>query len=373
MPIPGHRRTGGPGGWLPPAVFAGGSLLVVAVHPDRFSGWALWALSPELLYLAYLLVFRTPPQTVRVWAASAVAVGYSAAYGLAAGVGDESFTDVARLVYVFLPALGLAGILACLVVVELVAAAAVSLRSPAVGLESSPPRRGPPSARRSLAVAALVLGAWGTFAVTGWGSPKVVVAAGDGGEPPTVAEVRCEGDDTHLFTPVVVTRPDGVHLRIENRKPGEVELEYEVDGGSGGGGGEVLPPGVSHRVVRFAAERVGVACVVGGRGVSEYAAMTVLDPADRARPPQVDCARSTSDSPGRDAVSGTDAVAAARTYLRDRDLLRPGDVLHPAAGPVPEFSVVLLLRRGRALASLRFSSGEGRTFTLESADVCEGA
>jgi len=371
MPTSGNRRTGGPGGWLPPAVFAGGSLLVVAVHPDRFSGWALWALSPVLLYLAYLLVFRTPPQTLRVWAASAVAVGYSAAYGLAAGVGDESFTDVARLVYVFLPALGLAGILACLVVVELVAAA-LSVRSPAEGVEPPPPRRAP-SAGRSLAVAALVIGAWGTFAVTGWGSPKVVVAAGDGGEPPTVAEVRCVGDDTHLLTPVVVTQPDGVHLRIENSKPGEVELEYEVDGGSGGGGGEVLPPGVSHRVVPFAADSVGVACVVGGRGVSAYAAMTVLDPADRARPPQVDCAQSTSDSPGRDAVSGTDPVAAARTYLRDQDLLRPEDVLHPAAGPAPEFPVVLLLRRGRALASLRFSPGEGRSFTLESADVCEGA
>jgi hypothetical protein len=325
-----------------------------------------------LLYLAYLLVFRTPPQTLRVWAASAVAVGYSAAYGLAAGVGDESFTDVARLVYVFLPALGLAGILACFAVVELVAAA-VSLRSPSEGVEPPPPRRGPPSAGRSLVVAALVLGAWSTFAVTGWGSPKVVVAADDGGAPPTVAEVRCEGDDTHLLTPVVVTQPDGVHLRIENRKPGAVELEYEVDGGSGGGGGEVLPPGVSHRVVPFAADTVGVACVVGSGGVSAYAAMTVLDPADRARPPQVDCARSTSDSPGGDAVSGTDPVAAARIYLRDRDLLRPGDVLHQAAGPAPEFPVVLLVRRGRALASLRFSPGQGRSFTLESADVCAGA
>lgn len=359
---------------MPLAVFAGGCLLVIAVHPDRFSGWALWALAPELFYLAYLLAFRTPPQSLRVAVASAVAVGYSALYGLVAGLGDESYTAIARLAYLFLPGLGLAAMLACLVVVEVIAAFVV-VRSMSLGAEKTRPSRATPTPGRSLLVAALVMGGWATFAITGWGSPKVVVAgeAADA-RPPYVAEVRCQGNDTYLLTPKVATRQDGVHVRIENRSEGEVEFVYKIDGGSGGGGGELLPRGVSDVLISFPAEKVGVACRDTGRSSpSDYATVRVVDPRDRAKSPQVECERASSEYPGHDSALGSNPVSAARSYLRARSLLRPRDVLEQAVGPGPEFPVVLLIRDGRAVASLWFSSGvEGQGLTLDRVSVCEG-
>jgi hypothetical protein len=359
---------------LPLGVFAGGCLLVIAVHPDRFSGWALWALGPELFYLAYLLVFRAPPQRLRVRAASAVAVGYSAVYGLAAGLGDESYTDVARLVYLFLPAVGLAAMLACLVIVEFVAAFVV-MRSASPSTEEAGQTRATPAPGRAMLVAALVVGGWATFALTGWASPKVVVAnVSRDAPPPLVAEVRCDGNDTYVLAPTVVTQRDGVHLRIDNRSGGDVELEYEIDGGSGGGGGELLPPGVSERLISFPAETVGVACREESRSSpSKYATMKVIDPGGKAKSPQVECDQGTSESPDFDVVSDADPLVAARTYLQDRDLLRPDDVLEKAVGPGPEFPVVLVLRDGRAVASLWFSPGaEGQAFALNHVTVCEG-
>jgi hypothetical protein len=374
MPESAYRRMARGGNALPLGIFTGGCLLVIAVHPDRFSGWALWALGPEIFYLAYLLAFRTPPEDLRVGAASAVVVGYSAGYGLVAGLGDESYTDIARLVYLFLPALGLAAMLACLVIVEFIAAF-VGVRSASLGSEETAATTAAPTPGHALLVAALVMGGWATFAMTGWGSPKVAVAEdGDGGVSPLVAEVRCDGNDTHLLTPTVVTRRDGVHVRINNRSGGEVELEYEIDGGSGGGGGELVPAGVSERLISFPAETIGVACREKGRSSpSKYATMKVIDPGDKAKSPQVECGQGTSEYRDFDAVSDADPLAAARSYMRDRHLLRPGDVLEKAVGPGPEFPVVLLLRNGRAVASLWFSPGaDGQDFALNHVTVCKG-
>jgi hypothetical protein len=48
-------------------------------------------------------------------------------------------------------------------------------------------------------------------------------------------------------------------VRIANRTDDELWLEYEIDGGSGGGGGELVPPGISERVISIPARSIGVA------------------------------------------------------------------------------------------------------------------
>jgi hypothetical protein len=253
-------------------VFTGGFVLVLAVHPDRFSGWALWALSPLLLSFAYLLVFRAPPQRGRLYAAAAVAGGYSVVYGIAAGFGDEGYTDVARIVYLFLPALGVLLTFAYVAVVELIC-----------GLAATRSTDGPASFDalpfgRAVLVATALVSAWTTFAVTGWTNPKVVVAADAGKDPAGTAQVRCEGEDTYLLTTTVLTQEDGVHVRVDNRSGRELWLEYEIDGGSHGGGAELVGPGVSERRIFIGGSSIGLACSRRGDGsASDYATMAVVN------------------------------------------------------------------------------------------------
>lgn len=98
---------------------------IVAFHPEPFSGWPLWALAPNVLGFVYLAIYRAPPRQFRVRAVALTVGVYGMLYALAAGVGDESYADVARLVYLELPALGIVALFACYVVIEGVAAVRV--------------------------------------------------------------------------------------------------------------------------------------------------------------------------------------------------------------------------------------------------------
>jgi hypothetical protein len=104
------------------AALGGTAVPIVAFHPQPLSGWALWALAPNVLGLVYLALYRVPPRKLRLRAVAPTVGGYGTAYAFAAGVGDESYTDIARLVYLELPALGICAVFACYVVVESVAA-----------------------------------------------------------------------------------------------------------------------------------------------------------------------------------------------------------------------------------------------------------
>jgi hypothetical protein len=209
-------------------------------------------------------------------ATSATAGGYSALYGLVAGLGDESQTEVARLVYLFLPALGLLFLIAaCIPVVELLGALASARSKP--GLNARRPTALPLGA--SLLLAGVLLGAWTILAVSGWTRPTVAVVGNRVGEAAPIARVRCEDGDTFLLTPNVVRHEDGVHVRVENRTDGELWLEYEIEGGAGGGGADLIAPGLSERLISIRGRSIGVVCSEEGDGTeSRHAAMTVVGP-----------------------------------------------------------------------------------------------
>jgi hypothetical protein len=256
------------------AIFLGGFALVLAVHPERWSGWALWAVSPLLLYLLYLLAFRGPPQRLRLLAAGCVVSSYALIYGLAAGVGDESYTGVARLVYLGLPALGLLALIACVPVVELVGAIARARMEPS---ELEAPFQALPF--RHALVGGAVVAVWAALMLSGWPKPNITVADDVGGEPAAVAEVRCSGEDTHLSTPTVVRQRDGIHVQVTNAGDDDIWLEYEVDNGSGGGGGELIEPGITARVIRQPASSIGFACTKHGDGTASDHARAAIAPA----------------------------------------------------------------------------------------------
>lgn len=248
-------------------------MLVLATHPDRFSGWALWASSPVFAYFLYLLVFRGPPANMRLYASSAAVTGYVVVYALTAGLGDESYGVVAQAVYLFLPALGLIALLACVPVVELVGAITAARSEPTSG-----PRLDAFPLRPALFLGAALAGTWATVAIAGWADARTVVIH-HGGPAAAVARVQCAGEDTYLSTPTVVRQADGVHVEVENHLETAVWLEYDIDGGTGGGGAEIAAPGVSSHVIFFPAGSIGVACTERGDGTaSRHATMKVVAP-----------------------------------------------------------------------------------------------
>jgi hypothetical protein len=211
-----------------------------------------------------------------MYAAAVAAGGYSAVYGLAAGLGDESYTDVARAVYLFLPALGLLALIACIPLVEFHSALATA-RSEPEGRRGTASFDALPVAPAAL-VAAALMGGWATFALTGWASPKVFVAQDEGQGPALVARVRCDGDDTYLLTPTAVRHEDGVHVRVANRTDRERWLEYEIDGGAHGGGAELVVPGAAEFLISIPGNSIGLACSRQGNGdASDYATIAVVE------------------------------------------------------------------------------------------------
>jgi hypothetical protein len=219
-----------------------------------------------LLAFGYLLAFRGPSQSLRVGAATVLAGGYALLYGLIAGLGDETYTDIARVVYLFLPLLGLLAFVVVIPIVEI--AGALSRSAPVAAFPW----------RHGLSVTAGLLGGWVLLASTGWLSPRVSVEIDSRKPPEGLARVRCEDGDTHLLTPNVVRRPSGMHLEVDNRTGDEIWVEYEIDGGANGGGGELVAEGVSEIVIHRAAQSIGVVCTHEGNGSPSTTATVALVP-----------------------------------------------------------------------------------------------
>ena len=71
------------------------------------------------------------------------------------------------------------------------------------------------------------------------------------------AQVICDGDGVHVLTPRVESRPDGVHLAIDNRLEGNVDLSVDH---AGDGMGWSVPMGESKRVANAPPGKIKIVC-----------------------------------------------------------------------------------------------------------------
>jgi hypothetical protein len=312
----------------PLLVLVGSVIAVVLTHPEPFTGWGVWALAPFYVFWLALLTRRG------VKSVGGVAAGYALVFAFVAGVGDESYTDVARGVYIALPLLAL-----LIVVVVFVSVAASSRRTGTV-----PPRQA------TIALGAALAVVWAVAAQLA--APETVVAEVGSRAPARVAVVRCDGDDTLLLTPVVRVQSDGVHVRVRNETGHEVEIGIDIDGGAGGGGGQVIPAGTSALVVPFSASTVGFACLDERPSTSEYATARVVDPGNVARPPELNCSSTRREI--LEEKQTMDRIRTARDVFVSHGVFRPGDTVVPAVPIAGEFPVALLVRDDRAIASVSF-------------------
>ena len=90
-----------------------------------------------------------------------------------------------------------------------------------------------------------------------------VPSASDQPEPPAedkvsdTARIVCDGDGAHVLTPEVEARADGVHLTIDNRLEGNVDLSVDhLDVGMGWS----VPVGESKRVANVPPGTVRISC-----------------------------------------------------------------------------------------------------------------
>jgi hypothetical protein len=74
---------------------------------------------------------------------------------------------------------------------------------------------------------------------------------------PDTARVVCDGDGIHVLTPRVESRPDGIHLAIDNRHERIADLSVRH---SGGGMGWSVPKGKSKRVANVPPGKVEIDC-----------------------------------------------------------------------------------------------------------------
>lgn len=123
-------------------------------------------------------------------------------------------------------------------------------------------------------------------------SPERSHVAGAGTNP-TTARVVCDRGGVNVLTPEVESRPDGVHLAIENRLQGRAELSVShPEGGMGWG----VSSGESWRVANVPPGKIEIDCFSRSWGRDKLFAMgtetmRVLAGDSGYRSPRLDCPR----------------------------------------------------------------------------------
>lgn len=109
----------------------------------------------------------------------------------------------------------------------------------------------------------------------------------------TTARVVCDSGGVGVLTPEVESRPDGVHLAIENRLEGMADLSVSHPEG---GVGWSVPPGESGRVANVPPGKIEIDCFSRSWGRDKLFAMgtetvRVLAGDSGYRSPKLDCPR----------------------------------------------------------------------------------
>ncbi len=129
----------------------------------------------------------------------------------------------------------------------------------------------------------------------GWGasvfSPAVRGYRRGGGAP--TARIVCDGGGVSVLTPEVASRPDGLHIAIDNRLQGSVDLSLSH---REGGMGWSVPSGESARVANVPPGKVEMDCLSRSWGRGKLLAMgtetiRVLAGASGYKSAELDCPR----------------------------------------------------------------------------------
>lgn len=189
---------------------------------------------------------------------------------------------------------------------------------------------------------------------------------------PEVAHVVCTETGTEVLTPRVLTRPDGVHFRVENRTAEQTTYLAILQGDA-----VPAPPGQTEGVSAVPPGTVRLACATGTSYPEEssFPSLEVVDEGGHWVPEVVECEGDTAQSWVIDYIMGArgdrgDPVDIAREKV---DGIRESDAVERAGYVRGPEGKVRVLRDDRVVALLRYSDdGEGG-WLLSIATACEGS
>lgn len=178
--------------------------------------------------------------------------------------------------------------------------------------------------------------------------------------------IICDGDGVHALTPRVESRPDGVHLAIDNRLEGNADLSVSH---SGGGMGWSVPPGQSKRVANVPPGKIKIDCYSRSWGKDKLFAMEigtveVLAGDSGYKSTKLDCPREKSKKikPYTKEEMQEQKGDPVEIFRRSNsDSLREGDVVEIAGNTQSrDERTVRVVRDGKVVATahyLKFSTG----------------
>jgi hypothetical protein len=180
------------------------------------------------------------------------------------------------------------------------------------------------------------------------------------------ARVVCDDDGVRVLTPRVESRPDGMHLAIDNRLEGNVDLSVSH---SGGGMGWSVPTGRSERVANVPPGKIKIDCYSRSWTKDRLFAMEVgtvevLAGDSGYKSTKLDCPREKSKKikPYTKEEMEEQKGNPVEIFRRSNsDSLREGDVVETAGNTHSRHEkTVRVVRDGRVIATahyLKFSTG----------------
>ena len=183
-------------------------------------------------------------------------------------------------------------------------------------------------------------------------------------ETADTARVVCDGNGVSVLTPKVESRPDGVHLAVDNRLEGDADLSVNHPGG---GMGWSVPPGESKRVANVPPGKVEIDCYSRSWGKDKLLAMKVgaievLAGASGYKSTKLDCPREKKAEPLTEEEMKKHRGDPVAIFRRSNsDSLREGDVVETAGNTQSrDERTVRVVRDGKVIATahyLKFSTG----------------
>jgi hypothetical protein len=195
-------------------------------------------------------------------------------------------------------------------------------------------------------------------------SQRSEVTGAEGGT--TTARVVCDGGGVSVLTPEVASRPDGVHIAIDNRLRGSADLSVSHPGG---GMGWSVPSGESSRVANVPPGKVKIDCFSRSWGREKLFAMgtetlRVLAGASGYKSTKLECERGRSEKIGPLTKEETEEQKGDPVEIFRRTnagSIHEGDVVEAAGNTRSQDErTVRVVRDGRVVATahyLRFSKG----------------
>lgn len=202
--------------------------------------------------------------------------------------------------------------------------------------------------------------------------------AGTSSEPAEVGRIVCDGVDPIVQTPVVATRPDGVHVEVSNPTEQAISFSIGPDVGSPDQLVASLAPGTVELVLTGAPGAMSFSCSPppeeGQAGVSGLGSFEVVDPAGNYVPAELECDTGSAYGSGAAQPAGGvgfagDPVQVARDHVSGLEF---DDLVQRAGYIESEQPMIRIVRAEAVVGKVTLTTDGSGGWLLSSIEGCGG-